>query len=71
MPDAFERDSPGVRSGSFITTSSVGDPPSHSPICPGYRNARRIVRGGILKCGPMRLEVPDVVSDDQFSSSSI
>ena len=66
MPDAFERDSPGVRSGSFITTSSVGYPPSHSPICPGYRNARRIVSGGILKCGPMRLEVPDVVGDDPF-----
>jgi hypothetical protein len=39
MPDASERDSPGVRSGSFITTSSAGDPPSHSPIFPGYKNS--------------------------------
>jgi hypothetical protein len=70
MPDASERDSPGVRSGSFITISSVGDPPSYSPIFPGYKNSGRIVRGVMLKCGPMRLEVPDVVSDDQFSSCS-
>ena len=48
MPDASERDSPGVRSGFFITTSSAGDPPSYSPICPGYKNSRRIVRGGML-----------------------
>jgi hypothetical protein len=32
MPGASERDSPGVRSGSFITTSSAGDPLSYSPI---------------------------------------
>jgi hypothetical protein len=63
MPGALERDSPRVRSGSSITTSSAGDPPSHSPIFPGYKNSDRIVRGVMLECGPMRWEVPDVVSD--------
>jgi hypothetical protein len=36
MPDASERDSPGVWSGSLTTTSSAGDPPGYSPIVPGY-----------------------------------
>jgi hypothetical protein len=70
MPEASEHDWPGVRSGSFITTSSVRDLPSCSPSCPGYKNARRIVRGVMLECGPRRFEMPDVVSDDLFSDSS-
>lgn len=54
MPDASARDSPAVRSGSFITTSPVRDPPRYSPIYPGYKNSRRIVRRVMLKRGPMR-----------------
>jgi hypothetical protein len=70
VPGASERDSPGVRSGSFSETSSAGDPSRHSPIFPGYKSSDRIVRGVMLKCGPMRLEMPDVVNSDQFSICS-
>jgi hypothetical protein len=70
MPGVSEGGSPGLRSGSLITTSPAGNPSSYSPIIPGDKNSDRIVRGVMLECGPMRLEVPDVVSDDQFSGCS-